>query len=280
MDIEKESWNAEEDTRIKTHIIPFHCQAKNNAFHMELSQPINVLSNAITYIDFNLQGTPSTPLFNTITTPQVFQYDEGEGPITVNIPPGYYTVEDLFNLCNFSLIPKSVIGDIPESEEIHPSAEGHYTPIYGNYVYPEFQTSKDAQTNRCACRINGTIYTATIPDRTYNDVSYFWETFKSFGKLLYPNASGTRVLHTLAYDDEYIYMKLEDVPTCTCLGETANVIYDANNKWYWSGSAIYGGIWFLTDYINVPKNDIYKKQAIQLSVSTHPESSSTTMLRY
>ena len=259
MDIEKESWNAEEDTRIKTHIIPFHCQAKNNAFHMELSQPINVLSNAITYIDFNLQGTPSTPLFNTITTPQVFQYDEGEGPITVNIPPGYYTVEDLFNLCNFSLIPKSVIEEIPESEEIHPSAEGHYTPIYGNYVYPEFQTSKDAQTNRCACRINGTIYTATIPDRTYNDVSYFWETFKSFGKLLYPNASGTRVLHTLAYDDEYIYMKLEDVPTCTCLGETANVIYDAKNKWYWSGSAIYGGIWFLTDYINVPKNDNIQK---------------------
>ena len=259
MDIEKESWNAEEDTRIKTHIIPFHCQAKNNAFHMELSQPINVLSNAITYIDFNLQGTPSTPLFNTITTPQVFQYDEGGGPITVNIPPGYYTVEDLFNLCNFSLIPKSVIEEIPESEEIHPSAEGHYTPIYGNYVYPEFQTSKDAQTNRCACRINGTIYTATIPDRTYNDVSYFWETFKSFGKLLYPNASGTRVLHTLAYDDEYIYMKLEDVPTCTCLGETANVIYDANNKWYWSGSAIYGGIWFLTDYINVPKNDNIQK---------------------
>ena len=152
----------------------------------------------------------------------------------MNIPPGYYTVEDLFNLCNFSLIPKSVIVDIPESEEIHPSAEGHYTPIYGNYVYPEFQTSKDAQTNRCACRINGTIYTATIPEGTYNDVSYFWETFKSFGKLLYPNASGTRVLHTLAYDDEYIYMKLEDVPTCTCLGETANVIYDSNNKWYWS----------------------------------------------
>lgn len=259
MDIEKESWNAEEDTRIKTHIIPFHCQAKNNAFHMELSQPINVLSNAITYIDFNLQGTPSTPLFNTITTPQVFQYDEGGGPITVNIPPGYYTVEDLFNLCNFSLIPKSVIEEIPESEEIHPSAEGHYTPIYGNYVYPEFQTSKDAQTYRCACKINGTIYTATIPDRTYNDVSYFWETFKSFGKLLYPNASGTRVLHTLAYDDEYIYMKLEDVPTCTCLGETANVIYDAKNKWYWSGSAIHGGIWLLTDYINVPKNDGIQK---------------------
>ena len=29
-----------------------------------------------------------------------------------------------------------------------------------------------------------------------------------------------------------------------------------------------------------PKMIIYKKQAIQLSVSTHPESSSTTMLRY
>ena len=57
----------------------------------------------------------------------------------MNIPPGYYTVEDLFNLCNFSLIPKSVITEIPESEEIHPSAEEHYTPVYGNYMYPEFE---------------------------------------------------------------------------------------------------------------------------------------------
>ena len=264
MDIEKESWNAEEDTRIKTHIIPFHCQAKNNAFHMELSQPINVLSNAITYIDFNLQGTPSTPLFNTITTPQVFQYDEGEGPITVNIPPGYYTVEDLFNLCNFSLIPKSVIEEIPESEEIHPSAEGHYTPIYGNYVYPKFEISSNLNNTGYALKMNGVYQVPKIPEGSYNDITYFWTAFKAIGQKVYPNevtSTQNVVCHTLAYDDEYIYMKLEDVPTCTCLGETANVIYDANNKWYWSGGISNGGIWTLTDYINVPKNDGIEKSS-------------------
>ena len=228
MDIEKESWNAEEDTRIKTHIIPFHCQAKNNAFHMELSQPINVLSNAITYIDFNLQGTPSTPLFNTITTPQVFQYDEGGGPNTVNIPPGYYTVEDLFNLCNFSLIPKSVIEEIPESEEIHPSAEGHYTPIYGNYVYaPMDITSK---TNAYVIFMNTVANYVKIPVGTYSDIEYFWTSLKMWGEKV--SGQSNTIYHTLKYDDEYIYVRNEDVTTCTCLGETMKVLYDVNNTFY------------------------------------------------
>lgn len=239
MDIEKESWNAEEDTRIKTHIIPFHCQAKNNAFHMELSQPINVLSNAITYIDFNLQGTPSTPLFNTITTPQVFQYDEGGGPNTVNIPPGYYTVEDLFNLCNFSLIPKSVIEDIPESEEIHPSAEGHYTPVY-SYTYPEFEI-KNGYNHFYPTRMESTggYKSATIPDGTYTDATYFWTAEKLIAKRWYADNLPTTddfVIHTVTITPETITIEVPEEGTLkewTCCGETVK-FFDFNSGWYYS----------------------------------------------
>ena len=239
MDIEKESWNAEEDTRIKTHIIPFHCQAKNNAFHMELSQPINVLSNAITYIDFNLQGTPSTPLFNTITTPQVFQYDEGEGPITVNIPPGYYTVEDLFNLCNFSLIPKSVIKEIPESKEIHPSAQGHYTPVY-SYTYPEFEI-KNGYNHFYPTKMESTggYKSATIPDGTYTDATYFWTAEKLIAKRWYADNLPTTddfVIHTVTITPETITIEVPEEGTLkewTCCGETVK-FFDFNSCWYYS----------------------------------------------
>ena len=64
----------EQDTRIKTHIIPVCATAKDNEFQFYLSQPINVLSNAITYVDLNLRGSDTTPLFNTINSTQVYRY--------------------------------------------------------------------------------------------------------------------------------------------------------------------------------------------------------------
>ena len=277
MDIEKESWNAEEDTRIKTHIIPFHCQAKNNAFHMELSQPINVLSNAITYIDFNLQGTPSTPLFNTITTPQVFQYDEGGGPITVNIPPGYYTVEDLFNLCNFSLIPKSVIKEIPESEEIHPSAEGHYTPIYGNYVYPQFKISS-GYNNVYPTRMESTggYKSVLIPDGTYTDATYFWTAEKLIAKRWFePNLPTTDafVMHTVTITPETITIEVPEKGTLTewtCCGETVK-FFDYYSGWYYYKDQ--KGLLQLADdgYINYTYTTKYSKKWVFERVYTSRE---------
>ena len=276
MDIEKESWNAEEDTRIKTHIIPFHCQAKNNAFHMELSQPINVLSNAITYIDFNLQGTPSTPLFNTITTPQVFQYDEGEGPITVNIPPGYYTVEDLFNLCNFSLIPKSVIEEIPESEEIHPSAEGHYTPVY-SYTYPEFEI-KNGYNHSYPTKIEstGSYRSAVIPDGTYTDATYFWTAEKLIAKKWYAGNLPTTddfVIHTVTITPETITIEVPEEGTLkewTCCGETVK-FFDFYSGWYYSKEQ--KGLLQLADdgYINYTYTTKYSKKWVFERVYTSRE---------
>ena len=64
----------EQDTRIKTHIIPICARAKGNEFQLLLSQPINVLSNAITYVDLNLRGSDTTPLFNTINSTQIYRY--------------------------------------------------------------------------------------------------------------------------------------------------------------------------------------------------------------
>ena len=52
----------EQDTRVKTHIIPINVQAKHNTFDIFLSQPSNVLSNAITFVDLNLKGTPVIPV--------------------------------------------------------------------------------------------------------------------------------------------------------------------------------------------------------------------------
>ena len=279
MDIEKESWNAEEDTRIKTHIIPFHCQAKNNAFHMELSQPINVLSNAITYIDFNLRGTPSTPLFNTITTPQVFQYDEGGGPNTVNIPPGYYTVEDLFNLCNFSLIPKSVIEEIPESKEIHPSAQGHYTPVYGNYVYPEFEIVTGKNDVYATRRSGDTkYYQINIPPGTYTDATYFWTAEKMIARRLYQGNLPTTnefVIHTVTITDYTITIELPkaDVApsTWTCLGETVDFVQDDANGWYYSKTDM--GLIALANegYINFKYNYAYQTKWVFERVYTSRE---------
>ena len=256
----------EQDTRIKTHIIPICARAKGNEFQLLLSQPINVLSNAITYVDLNLRGSDTTPLFNTINSTQIYRYKSTFGGETesVIISPGYYTVDELFELCKFRFSENYITIVVDESSDIHEAAQGHYTPVYGNYVYPEFEISSKLKNTGYAYKMNGVYQVPGIPEGSYNDITYFWTAFKAMGKKLYPNnvtSTQNVVCHTLTYDDEYIYMKLEDVPTCTCLGETANVIYDANNKWYWSGNKNNGGIWTLTDYINVPTNDGIEKSS-------------------
>ena len=111
----------------------------------------------------------------------------------MNIPPGYYTVEDLFNLCNFSLIPKSVIKEIPESEEIHPSAEGHYTPIYGNYVYAPMDIT--STTNAYVIFMNTVANYVKIPTGTYSDIEYFWTSLKMWGEKV--SGQSNTIYHTL-----------------------------------------------------------------------------------
>ena len=143
----------------------------------------------------------------------------------MNIPPGYYTVEDLFNLCNFSLIPKSVIEEIPESEEIHPSAEGHYTPIYGNYVYPQFKIGSNNNVYPTMME-NGASRYIKVPNGTYTDDTYFWTAEKLIAKRWFePNLPTTDafVMHTVTITPETITIEVPEEGTLTkwtCCGET------------------------------------------------------------
>ena len=220
----------EQDTRIKTHIIPICARAKGNEFQLLLSQPINVLSNAITYVDLNLRGSDTTPLFNTINSTQIYRYKStmGSDYETVTIEPGYYTVDELFELCKFRFSENYISVIEEESSDIHEAAQGHYTPVYGNYVYAPMDIT--STTNAYVISMNGAYNYVKIPVGTYSDIEYFWTSLKMWGEKV--SGQSNTIYHTLKYDDEYIYVRNEDVSTCTCLGETMKVLYDVNNTFY------------------------------------------------
>lgn len=220
----------EQDTRIKTHIIPVCATAKDNEFQFYLSQPINVLSNAITYVDLNLRGSDTTPLFNTINSTQVYRYKSTMGSEykTVTIEPGYYTVDQLLELCNYRFTNKYIIVTEQESSDIHEAAKGHYKPVYGNYVYAPMDIT--LTTNAYVIFMNRVVNYVKIPVGTYSDIEYFWTSLKMWGEKV--SGQSNTVYHTLNYDDEYIYVRNEDVSTCTCLGETMKVLYDVNNTFF------------------------------------------------
>ena len=183
----------------------------------------------------------------------------------MNIPPGYYTVEDLFNLCNFSLIPKSVIEEIPESEEIHPSAEGHYTPVY-SYTYPEFEI-KNGYNHFYPTRMESTggYKSATILDGTYTDATYFWTAEKLIAKRWYADNLPTTddfVIHTVTITPETITIEVPEKGTLTewtCCGETVK-FFDYYSGWYYSKGQ--KGLLQLADdgYLNFTYTTKYSKK--------------------
>lgn len=194
----------------------------------------------------------------------------------MNIPPGYYTVEDLFNLCNFSLIPKSVIDEIPESEEIHPSAEGHYTPVY-SYTYPEFEI-KNGYNHYYPTRMESTggYKSATVPDGTYTDATYFWTAEKLIAKKWYAGNLPTTddfVIHTVTITPETITIEVPEEGTLkewTCCGETVK-FFDFNSGWYYSKEQ--KGLLQLADdgYINYTYTTKYSKKWVFERVYTSRE---------
>lgn len=236
----------EQDTRVKTHIIPINVQAKHNTFDIFLSQPINVLSNAITFVDLNLKGTPVIPVFNTINTPQIFKYQQSNGGAitTVNIQPGYYTVDELFKLCNFTFAKDIQVIEVKEDPSIDPSVS--YTKKEELHR-PTFEVSAALGNNIYSYRMNDQYYKAIIPDGTYDDLSYFWTGFKLVN-YAYTKTSN-HIYHYIEYDEatDSIKMAYKDAGTCTFLGETCTVDYSLANKWYWSKGV---GLEKLKAYIN------------------------------
>ena len=232
----------EQDTRIKTHIIPICARAKSNEFQLLLSQPINVLSNAITYVDLNLRGSDTTPLFNTINSTQIYRYKSTFGGETesVIISPGYYTVDELFELCKFRFSENYISVLIDESSDIHEAAQGHYTPIYDNYVYPEFEI-KNGYNHSYPTRMESTggYRGAVVPDGTYTDATYFWTAEKLIAKRWYANNLPTTddfVIHTVTITPETITIEVPEEGTLkewTCLGETVK-FFDYYSGWYYS----------------------------------------------
>lgn len=236
----------EQDTRVKTHIIPINVQAKHNTFDIFLSQPINVLSNAITFVDLNLKGTPVIPVFNTINTPQIFKYQQSNGGAitTVNIQPGYYTVDELFKLCNFTFAKDIQVIEVKEDPSIDPSVS--YTKKEELYR-PTFEVSAALGNNIYSYRMNDQFYRAIIPDGTYDDLSYFWTGFKLVNYAF--TKQSNHIYHYIEYDEatDSIKMAYKDTGTCTFLGETCTVDYSLANTWYWSSGV---GLEKLKAYIN------------------------------
>ena len=268
MDFEKEEYDPEQDTRIKTHIIPILCQVKDNCFHMELSQPINVLSNIITYIDLNLRGAPNKPIFNTVNSIQVFKYQETPTSSiqTVTILPGYYTVDQLFDLCNLRFANKNFTLYIEENRNIHEAAQGHYTPIYGNYVYPQFKISS-GYNNIYPTKMesNGASRYIIVPNGTYTDDTYFWTAEKLIAKRWFePNLPTTDafVMHTVTITPETITIEVPEKGTLTewtCCGETVK-FFNFDSGWYYSKDL--KGLLQLADdgYINYTYTPTSKKK--------------------
>lgn len=236
----------EQDTRVKTHIIPINVQAKHNTFDIFLSQPINVLSNAITFVDLNLKGTPVIPVFNTINTPQIFKYQQSNGGAitTVNIQPGYYTVDELFKLCNFTFAKDIQVIEVKEDPSIDPSVS--YTKKEELHR-PTFEVSAALGNNVYSYRMNDQYYRVIMPDGTYDDLSYFWTGFKLVNYA--HTKQSNHIYHYIEYDEatDSIKMAYKDAGTCTFLGETCTVDYSLANKWYWSGG---NGLEKLKAYIN------------------------------
>lgn len=258
----------EQDTRIKTHIIPICARAKGNEFQLLLSQPINVLSNAITYVDLNLRGSDTTPLFNTINSTQIYRYKSTFGGETesVIISPGYYTVDELFELCKFRFSENYISIVVDESSDIHEAAQGHYTPNYGNYVYPEFEI-KNGYNHYYPTRIESTsaYRSAVVPDGTYTDATYFWTAEKLIAKRWFEPKLPTTddfVIHTVTITPETITIEVPKKGTLkewTCLGETVK-FFDYYSGWYYSKEQ--KGLLQLADdgYINYTYSGKYKKK--------------------
>ena len=227
----------EQDTRIKTHIIPICARAKGNEFQLLLSQPINVLSNAITYVDLNLRGSDTTPLFNTINSTQIYRYKSTFGGETesVIISPGYYTVDELFELCKFRFSENYITIVVDESSDIHEAAQGHYTPNYDNYVYPQFKIGSNNNVYPTMME-NGASRYIFVPNGTYTDATYFWTAEKLIAKRWLNNLSTTDafVIHTVTITPETITIEVPEKGTLTewtCCGETVKS-FDYYKGWY------------------------------------------------
>ena len=256
----------EQDTRVKTHIIPINVQAKHNTFDIFLSQPINVLSNAITFVDLNLKGTPVIPVFNTINTPQIFKYQQSNGGAitTVNIQPGYYTVDELFKLCNFTFAKDIQVIEVKEDPSIDPSVSYEKKV---NITYPEFQI-KSGYNNMYPTRRQGneSYRSITVPNGTYTDATYFWTAEKLIAKKWYEGKLPTTdpfVVHTVTITDDTITIELPPDNTLTewtCLGETVKFVWDYGNGWYYSKEQK-GLLQLAKDgYLNYTYNATYSKK--------------------
>ena len=236
----------EQDTRIKTHIIPINVQAKDHTFNIFLSQPINVLSNTISFVDLNLRGTPECPIFNTFDSIQTFKYqhDAGSSIVTAHLGKQYYTLDEIFQSCGFSFAKDVTIVEEIEDTTIDPSVS--YTKKE-ELLHPTFEVSAALGNNSYSYRMNNKYYKATIPDGTYDDLSYFWTGFKLVN-YAYTKTSN-HIYHYIEYDEatDSIKMAYKDAGTCTFLGETCTVDYSLANTWYWSKGV---GLEKLKAYIN------------------------------
>ncbi|KAK8793355.1 hypothetical protein WA158_004714 [Blastocystis sp. Blastoise] len=156
----------EKDTRIKTHVVPIDVRCIDNQFNIHLSNSIDITKNIISYIDLNLIGSESVPLFDTFTKTQIFKYintqvNGNEQIQTITLDQKNYSIPQLLEQCHFDICDRPLIS---ESSDIDPSVKIKKIPtitINRDDFYCEFHIANARRG-------------FNFPKGTYTDIEFWW----------------------------------------------------------------------------------------------------------
>ncbi|KAK8812395.1 hypothetical protein WA158_007629 [Blastocystis sp. Blastoise] len=156
----------EKDTRIKTHVVPIDVRCIDNQFNIHLSNSIDITKNIISYIDLNLIGSESVPLFDTFTKTQIFKYintrvNGNNNVYTITLDQKNYSIPQLLELCHFDVCDRPVIKDSPD---IDPTVKINEAPTI----------TIDRDDWYCEITIYNKRRGFCFPKGTYTDIEFWW----------------------------------------------------------------------------------------------------------
>ncbi|KAK8810739.1 hypothetical protein WA158_007314 [Blastocystis sp. Blastoise] len=192
----------EKDTRIKTHVVPIDVRCIDNQFNIHLSNSIDITKNIISYIDLNLIGSESVPLFDTFTKTQIFKYintrvNGNSSVYTITLDQKNYSIPQLLELCHFDVCDRPVIKDSPD---IDPTVKINESPTI----------TIDRDDWYCEFTIANTRRGFYFPRGTYTDIEFWWVAVCCVSAV-WKKPVGNRVM--MKYDDDTITIYRPEVPT-------------------------------------------------------------------
>ncbi|KAK8815274.1 hypothetical protein WA158_003486 [Blastocystis sp. Blastoise] len=156
----------EKDTRIKTHVVPIDVRCIDNQFNIHLSNSIDITKNIISYIDLNLIGSESVPLFDTFTKTQIFKYintrvNGNNNVYTITLDQKNYSIPQLLELCHFDICDRPLISESPDIDSTVKIKKIPTITINRDDFYCEFYIAKTRRG-------------FNFPKGTYTDIEFWW----------------------------------------------------------------------------------------------------------